>query len=262
MSEECFERAANLMQYAAGALMIGCSGEVFVHPNFSKMLKKVPYDYKYRTYFSSNFASNISEEQMHDIATSNISFINISMESIQPDVYEKMRRGAKYENFMRNLKTLRRILDEYPDPPKIHVTTVVTEYNYSEIKGIFIYMQDNFKITAHEFRTPHVPLNNVEYKNRLQQHPLITSALFEAIRKSVVDVDKQRRALFVDYNNMKDPVSMRSRDPLLPVVAVLPNGQVNVRLHFKSIRLFDDLCKVESEAFIEKWNAIAQNYLL
>jgi MoaA/NifB/PqqE/SkfB family radical SAM enzyme len=254
MSDECFDRAVQMMQYATGALMIGCSCEVFLHPNFTKMLQKVPREYKERTYFSTNFASNISEEQMHDIAESNISFINISMESIQPDIYEKMRRGAKYEKFMKNLRTLRRILDEYPDAPKINITTVITEHNYSEIKDIFVYMQNNFKINGHEFRTP-FDNQDVKYQNRLQLLPLITSAQFDKAKESVLAVDKQKRAIFVDYNDSNNTIAERSRNPILPFIRILSNSEIYINT-YKNMHNLGNICERDVCDLVKDWNAI------
>ncbi|MBS7635698.1 SPASM domain-containing protein [Candidatus Bathyarchaeota archaeon] len=62
--------------------------------------------------------------------------ICVSIDSTNPDTFEYIRRGAKYENIMRNLKSLIEIKREIRAKTEVGVNFVASHLNYHEISSL------------------------------------------------------------------------------------------------------------------------------
>ncbi|MBV9480659.1 MAG: radical SAM protein [Acidobacteria bacterium] len=91
--------------------------------------------------------------------------ITLSTHGIKKDTYEKMMRGASFETFHRNLKTIvdtKRELKK--DNPAIRINYTVNPDNLSELYRFFDFF-GNYDITTLQIR-PIIDLGRTDYKNK------------------------------------------------------------------------------------------------
>jgi len=83
-----------------------------------------------------------------------ISYINISIDSFNPDLYEEYRANAKHAIFMNNLKRLATCFAAARHPPSLHYITLAFKTNIHEIPSIIDRCANEYLATAHEVRFP------------------------------------------------------------------------------------------------------------
>ncbi len=100
----------------AGAITIGSRGEPFLNKNLGEMLryvseKKSFFDVKIHTN-----ATKIGEKECHELLSSSLNVITLSIDAHEKDLYEAIRVRAKFEDVLANVKRLYEIRDrDYPD---------------------------------------------------------------------------------------------------------------------------------------------------
>jgi radical SAM protein with 4Fe4S-binding SPASM domain len=100
----------------AGALSLGSRGEPFLHPNLGKMLryasdKKAFFDLKINTN-----ATKLTEAQCHDVLSSDVNLIALSIDAHEKALYEDIRVRGNFDEVVQNVRRLREIRDKsYPN---------------------------------------------------------------------------------------------------------------------------------------------------
>ncbi|CCQ75497.1 protein of unknown function[Include Radical SAM superfamily domain] [Magnetospira sp. QH-2] len=100
----------------AGAISLGSRGEPYLHKQIGDMLryaseKKCFFDLKVNTN-----ATRLSEQDCHDLLSSNVNLIALSVDASEKEVYESIRVRGKFDVVVENIRRLRAIRDKhYPN---------------------------------------------------------------------------------------------------------------------------------------------------
>jgi len=100
----------------AGAITIGSRGEPFLNKNLGKMLhyvseKECFFDVKIHTN-----ATKLDEQDCHDLLSSSLNVITLSIDAHEKDLYEAIRVRAKFEEVFANVCRLNEIRErDYPN---------------------------------------------------------------------------------------------------------------------------------------------------
>ncbi len=153
MTEENLEKAAKLLPLVyADNFFISCLYEPFLHPDFVLFLEKIPWKYRKRVFFTTNLTLSVTDETFRRLSRLNLSHINISLDSFQPGLYEKLRKGAKFERFKDNLERMVKIFSREAQAAPLRYITVVLKENYPEIPSIIETCHRDYLSSGHELR--------------------------------------------------------------------------------------------------------------
>ncbi len=141
MSVQKFDQMIEILGPYIKSLSIGCIREPLVHPNIDvilkhadQVLKTIPLKLTTNGILLSEPLIAMFAKAYHDWS------FNISIESADPDTYEKIRRGAKFEIFDRNIKYLCALKAKRPNL-KIYFSTVVMKANLHCLEEVLDYAQ-------------------------------------------------------------------------------------------------------------------------
>jgi pyruvate-formate lyase-activating enzyme len=154
MSREVFGKALSLMPLVReqGTFRVSCNFEPTIHPQFIELLKMIPAGQGQKLYFTTNLAAPLSDDFLVQLSHVNLSFINISLDSLVPETFEMMRKGAKYERFLGNLERLVAIFQREPSAPRLRYITVLCKRNLAEIEALIAVTSQKYLAIEHEFR--------------------------------------------------------------------------------------------------------------
>jgi hypothetical protein len=138
MSEEIFDKVMTILDLVPdGNFLLSCAFEPTIHPEFIGLLRRIPMEYKKKVAFTTNLArKNLSDELIEEVSSSGIHHINISLDTLNPRLYEELRRGARYDAFIENLERLTKAFRRNVNAPLIRYITVVSKANMDEVPDI------------------------------------------------------------------------------------------------------------------------------
>jgi molybdenum cofactor biosynthesis enzyme MoaA len=162
MTAESFSKLLPLFPYVRdGNVWLSCLHEPTLHPRIIDFIVQTPAQYRKKIIFTTNLAKRMPDEFFDFLATSGIDHINISVESLQPGIYEKMRAGARYHIFAGNLEKLWRAFAAATRPPALRYIILAYRSNLAEIPEIVRYFLDKPATAEIEIRAtmnkPHIP---------------------------------------------------------------------------------------------------------
>jgi len=167
MTEETFDKVVQLLPLSADErFFISCRYEPLIHPNLIGLLKKIPKEMKHKTFFTTNLAKKLTVEYIEELSKANLSFIQISLDTFNPDLFEDFRVGAKYKVFINNLENIAKIFEQNPDSPHLRYITMVFKQNIDEVPSLVEKCHEKYLSTQNEFRTPFaysLAFNDVEW---------------------------------------------------------------------------------------------------
>ncbi len=172
MTREIFEKILPLFNLIKndGFFYFSCLFEPTIHPDFAGLLNLIPQDQRKKVFFTTNLAKKLSEDTICQLSQSNIHHINISLDSLKPEVFEDLRRGAKFEVFIDNLKRIVDIFSKNKNSPKLRYITVLCKSNMHELAEMLNLTSNQYLSSEHEFRCFY-PLekfqDNVWFRNNL-----------------------------------------------------------------------------------------------
>jgi MoaA/NifB/PqqE/SkfB family radical SAM enzyme len=137
-----------------GEFYLSCRYEPTINPNFIKLIEMIPPELKTKTILTTNLAKKLSIETIERLANSNLGYINISLDTFNPRLFEEIRKYSIYNNFDWNIKHIAEIFDKYENAPKLRYITMVFKQNLHHIPGIVAVCYYNFLSTRHELRLP------------------------------------------------------------------------------------------------------------
>ena len=154
MSDEVFIKVMSLLPLIKDGpnCYLSCLFEPLIHPRFSNLLDLIPERDRKRFFFTTNLASKIDEKILSKIAKSGISHVNVSIDSLNPLVYEAFRKGAKFERFHENLKNLVNALRDVSAAPRLCFYTMVSKMNLEEMPVLLEKAWQEFNCSEIEFR--------------------------------------------------------------------------------------------------------------
>jgi hypothetical protein len=134
MSDETFDAALRLIPYVTdGNFWLSCLHEASLHPRLIEFIERVPKQYRRKLFFTTNLAKRMPASYFEALAASGMSHINISVESLDPVVYERMRKGARFRIFEENWKTVRGVFAGRTGAPRIRYNLMAYRSNMLEI---------------------------------------------------------------------------------------------------------------------------------
>ncbi len=134
MSDETFASALRLIPYVTdGNFWLSCLHEATLHPRLIQFIERVPREYRRKLFFTTNLAKRQPRAFFEALAESGMDHINISLESLDKDIYEKMRKGARYHIFLENWALLLDVFRAAPQAPRIRYNLMAYRSNLREL---------------------------------------------------------------------------------------------------------------------------------
>ncbi|MHB9057181.1 MAG: radical SAM protein [Paludibacteraceae bacterium] len=157
MTRETFEKILPLFNLVKdeGFFYFSCLFEPTIHPDFVGLLNLIPNEQRKKVFFTTNLAKKLPDDTLYQLSQSNIHHINISLDSLKPEVFESMRRGAKMEVFLDNLARIVDIFARNPHSPKLRYITILCKSNINEAVELLRTTSDKYRSSEHEFRCFH-----------------------------------------------------------------------------------------------------------
>ena len=79
-------------------------------------------------------------------------YVNISIESFDPTIYETCRKNGKYDRFVKNLETMVYYFSKNKNSPAIRYITLASTLNKDEVQSIVEKCSKKFHASEHEVR--------------------------------------------------------------------------------------------------------------
>lgn len=182
MPEATFRKTLKLLPLVRDKFFFSCSAEATLHPQFIEFLKMAPTQYSKKIVFTTNLSTNISDYMIQELSQLNIHHINISLDSLTPAVYEYLRRGAKFNNFINNLERLAHAFSKNPKAPPLQYITMVFRQNFNEIPYILERCFKEYLSTKNEFRSS---FNLPQISDEWKQKNSISDKEWQQVEKSL-----------------------------------------------------------------------------
>lgn len=137
MSDETFESALRLIPYVTdGNFWLSCLHEATLHPKLIEFIGRVPRQYRKKLFFTTNLAKRQQRDFFEALAGSGMDHVNISLESLDKDIYEKMRKGARHHIFLENWELMLDVFRNTPQAPLIRYNLMAYRSNLKELPGL------------------------------------------------------------------------------------------------------------------------------
>ncbi len=137
MDEATIEAALRFLPYTLDSnFWFSCLHEPTLHPSFTAYLDRVPRDLRRKVFFTTNLAKRMKPEYFRFLADGGFANVNISIESLDPAIYERMRKGAKHRIFMENWDALVAAFAQGSAPPFLRYIVLVYNSNLREIPSL------------------------------------------------------------------------------------------------------------------------------
>ena len=162
MTEETIDAAIRFAPYAAdGAFWFSCLHEPTMHPRFVEYLRKMPPNQRRTIFYTSNLARRMPDEYYRFLANSGIHHINVSIESLDPAIYERMRKGARHRIFKENWDIMLDAFRAGKAPPKLRYITMAYKSNFRDIPALVEHLlterQGSEIEVRYTYNEPHIP---------------------------------------------------------------------------------------------------------
>ena len=137
MDDATFESALRLLPYVtAGNFWLSCLHEPTLHPALLGFVDRVPPHYRDRIMYTTNLARRMPDAYFEQLAGSGLYNINISVESFEPELYERLRKGARFRIFMENWAKLVAACRTGANPPRLRYNMMAYRSNLAELPDL------------------------------------------------------------------------------------------------------------------------------
>ncbi len=144
-----------------GEFWFSCLHEPTLHPKLMSFIDQVPREFRRKIFFTSNLAKRMPQRYFEWLATSGIHHINISIESRDPAIYERMRKGARHRIFQANLETLLGARPQGAGSPFLRYIVMAYKSNLHELPELVHHLFEERQARQVEIRytydVPHIP---------------------------------------------------------------------------------------------------------
>jgi MoaA/NifB/PqqE/SkfB family radical SAM enzyme len=181
MTETTFEKILSMVPLISGCnFYISCHFEPSIHNRLLDFLEKIPSKYRKHIFFTTNLCNKISDQDIQRLSCINIHHINISIDTLNPTLFEQLRKSAKFEIFHHNLQRLVTAFSNAPNPPLIHYMTVALQPNLEGIPQLVETCAEKYLAYTHEVRhiyeVPHLG-------NQWKQEHLLSNSDWENLQE-------------------------------------------------------------------------------
>jgi molybdenum cofactor biosynthesis enzyme MoaA len=137
MDEATLDAALRFLPYTLDSnFWFSCLHEPALHPDFVGFLDRVPRDLRRKVFFTTNLAKRMKPAYFQFLADGGFANVNISIESLDPAIYERMRKGARHRIFMENWDALISAFAAGSAPPFLRYIVLVYKSNLHEIPSL------------------------------------------------------------------------------------------------------------------------------
>ena len=141
MDEATIDAAIRFIPYTFDSnFWFSCLHEPALHPQFKSFLARVPEGLRRKVFFTTNLAKRMPPDYYGFLADSGLGVINISIESQNAEIYEKMRKGARHRIFLEGLNALTSAFATGAAPPLLRYIVMVYRSNLREIPSLVRYL--------------------------------------------------------------------------------------------------------------------------
>lgn len=153
MDEAMFIKIMTLISHVGrGHFGMSCLFEPTLHPRFMEFIYMVPQEYREKIFFTTNLARPLTDDFIEKLAASGIAKINISMDSMKPEVFSVLRKGGELVNFKHNLERLVDALERNNAKTVLHYITVLNKQNLAEFPEILKNCYEKYRASSVEVR--------------------------------------------------------------------------------------------------------------
>lgn len=162
MEEATLQSALRFLPYTRdGEFWFSCLHEPTLHPRMTDFIDQVPLEYRRKVFFTTNLAKRMPAAYFAWLAGNGMHHINISIESRDPAIYERMRKGARHRIFMANWDALLEARSAGSAPPRLRYIMMAYKSNVREIPELAAYLLAERQASQVEVRytydVPHIP---------------------------------------------------------------------------------------------------------
>ena len=162
MTEATFDATLRLLPYVTdGNFWLSCLHEATLHPQFERFIARVPAEWRRKLMFTTNLAKRMTDSYFRLLAESGVDHVNVSLESFDPAIYERLRKGARHRIFQENWDKLLAAVAAGSAPPRLRYNLMAYRSNYREIPAMIDALLAGKR--AHQvevrdtFPEPHIP---------------------------------------------------------------------------------------------------------
>jgi MoaA/NifB/PqqE/SkfB family radical SAM enzyme len=162
MPDEVFDAALQLLPLTGPEhFWLSCLHEPTMHPKLTEYIRKIPREFGDNVFYTSNLARRMRPEYYETLADSGLRHINVSIESLVPEVYERMRKGARHRIFMESWDRMVTAFRQGSAPPKLQYIVMAYQSNLREIPALVKYLREERLAHSvdvrHTFDMSHIP---------------------------------------------------------------------------------------------------------
>ena len=177
MSEATIDVAAKLAPYVTeGNFWFSCLHEPTLHPRLVEFIQKVPFEHRRKLFYTTNLAKRMPQSYFKALADSGMHHINVSIESLDPAVYERFRKGARHRIFTENWDRLVPAFARGKAPPLLRYIAMAYKSNVRDLPAMVEYLlneRGGGEIEVrHTYDVPHLPaqFRRAEYLSQGEWH--------------------------------------------------------------------------------------------
>lgn len=153
MSDETFAAALQLLPYVGPeGHWLSCLHEASMHPRITEFIQRIPHEHRHVMSYTTNLAKRMPDAYFAALAESGLSNLNISIESRDPAIYERMRKGARHRIFMENWEKLLAAFAVGSAPPPLRYICMAYKSNLREIPELVEYLRNERRAWKVEIR--------------------------------------------------------------------------------------------------------------
>jgi MoaA/NifB/PqqE/SkfB family radical SAM enzyme len=162
MQDDTIDAALRFLPYVTdGNFWFSCLHEPSLHPHFTRFLDKVPAEWRRKLFFTTNLAKRMPPSYFDFLAGSRLHHINISVDSLVPKTYERLRQGARFAIFMENWDRLMDAMARHAQPVPIRYIAMAYQSNLRELPSLVRTLLRDRRASQVEIRYtfdfPHIP---------------------------------------------------------------------------------------------------------
>lgn len=182
MPVELFEKIAHQVFPVAKQVLISAGAEPLYAKKFPQMLEiAARYALPHLSFFTNGTLLN--EQNIESIITSGVNMIMLSFDGATAQTYEAIRRGARFEHVIHNIRTLQAMKAQRSSPiPALHFGVVLMKSNIHELPDLLRLAKDLG--VAHVTASHLVPYAELETKEEsLTLYPDLANTYLDQARQ-------------------------------------------------------------------------------
>jgi hypothetical protein len=154
MTEETFLRLLRLIRHVPqGGFWLSCLHEPTLHPGMDYFLSLIPPNSRKKVVFTTNLARPLPERTFEAWVASGLKHINISCDTMDPELFAVLRKFGKDSVFESNLRSLARVFQRHANRPALRYITIAFRSNVSEIPDLVRRCHEEFLASECEIRS-------------------------------------------------------------------------------------------------------------